>query len=166
VGQFIGGPTSNRTRWMALVHIRDEGGQFDASIETVWRYLNSGDMHGKVHTGSRNRQVQAVGDTTMMITAERDWNGNWVKEVSRVTVMPPLGVSTEILEGPLAGSRIFTVYSPEGLERTRVDVFGEFRSPQLPPDQVEVAVRKWLEESYNQDAPALKAMQTSPKEAF
>jgi hypothetical protein len=149
-----------------MVHIRDEGSRFDASIETVWRYLNTGDLHGKVHTSSRNRQVKTIGDVAMMVALERNWNGEWVKEVSRVTVMPPLGVTTEILEGPLAGSKMFTVYSPEGLERTRVEVFGEFRSPKLPAEQVESAVRKWLEDSYNEDAPALKSMQTSPKESF
>ncbi|MGC2360422.1 MAG: hypothetical protein WA691_09010 [Thermoplasmata archaeon] len=97
---------------------------------------------------------------------ERNWNGNWVKEVARVTVMPPLGVITEVLEGPFAGTKMFTVYSPDGPDRTQVEVFGEFRSGEIPPEQVEAAGRKWLEDSFNEDAPALKAMQSSPKDSF
>jgi hypothetical protein len=149
-----------------LVYVDDEGSRFDASIETVWRYLNTGDMHGKVHKNSRNRHVQTVGDVTLKITSERNWMGNWVKEVARVTVMPPLGVVTEILEGPFAGTQMFTVYTPEGEERTRVDVHGEFRSPGLAAKQVEAAARKWLQDAYNEDAPALQEMQTSPKDSF
>jgi hypothetical protein len=149
-----------------MVHVRDEGGHFDASIQTVWRYLNSGDMHGKVHTNTRNRHVKPVGDLASMITMERNWNGNWVKVVLRVTVFPPLGVVTEFIEGPFAGSRMFTVYSPEGVDRTRVEAFGEFLSSALPSEQVEAAALKWLEDSYNEDAPALKAMQTSPQDSF
>jgi hypothetical protein len=149
-----------------MVHIRDEGGRFDASIQTVWRYLNTGDIHGKVHTNSRNRQVKPIGDYTSMVMMELNWNGNWVKVVNRVTVLPPLGVVTEFIEGPFAGSKMFTVYSPEGIDRTAVEVYGEFLSPALPPEQIEAAARKWLEDSYLEDAPALKAMQTSPKESF
>jgi hypothetical protein len=149
-----------------VVHIRDEGGHFDASIQTVWRYLNSGDIHGKVHTNSRNRQVKPVGDFASMITMERNWNGNWVKVVSRVTVLPPLGVVTEFVEGPFASSKMFTIYSPEGVDRTRVEVFGEFLSPVLAPEEIEAAALKWLEDSYNEDAPALKAMQTSSQDSF
>ena len=149
-----------------MVHIRDEGGRFDASIQTVWRYLNSGDIHGKVHTNSRNRQVKPIGDYALMITMEQKWDGNWVKVVNRVTVLPPLGVVTEFIEGPFASSKMFTVYSPEGIDRTGVEVYGEFLSPVLPAEQVEASARKWLEDSYREDAPALKAMQTSPQDSF
>jgi hypothetical protein len=144
-----------------MVHVRDEGSYFDASIQTIWRYMNNGDQHGQNHKNSRNRQVKPVGEHSMEVSMERNWMGNWVKVVSRVTVLPPLGVITEMLDGPFAGSKMMTIYSPDGIARTRVDVYGEFLSPQLPPEQIEGAVRKFLEESYVEDAPALKAMQAS-----
>jgi hypothetical protein len=144
-----------------MVYVRDDGSYFEASIQTIWRYLNNGDQHGQNHKNSRNRQVKPVGEHTMDVSMERNWMGNWVKVGYRVTVLPPLGTVTEMLEGPFAGSKMFTVYSPDGLSRTRVDVFGEFLSPQLPPDQIEGAARRFLEESYNEDAPALKTMQAS-----
>ncbi|MGA8542603.1 MAG: hypothetical protein WB947_03560 [Thermoplasmata archaeon] len=143
-----------------MVHIRDEGSYFDGSIQTVWRYLNSDDEHPKAHRSVRNRQAKPVGDTTFLLSMERNWRGEWVKVVNRLTVLPPLGTLIESLEGPFAGSKSFTVFTPEG-QRTRVDVYGEFRSPVLPEAEVEAAARAWLEESYNEDAPAIKSLQST-----
>ncbi len=101
-----------------------------------------------------------MGDTTFLLSMERNWRGEWVKVVNRLTVLPPLGTLIESLEGPFAGSKSFTVFTPEG-QRTRVDVYGEFRSPVLPEAEVEAAARAWLEESYNEDAPAIKSLQST-----
>jgi hypothetical protein len=141
-----------------MVHVRDEGSQFEASIQTVWRYMNSGEPHAAAHRSIRNREAKPTGGTTMLASMERNWRGNWVKVVNRLTLLPPLGTVQEFVEGPLAGSKMFTVYTPSG-NVTRVDVFGEFNSPVLPEAEIEGAVREWLAESYNEDAPAVKAMQ-------
>jgi|HubBroStandDraft_1064217.scaffolds.fasta_scaffold02496_3 hypothetical protein len=141
-----------------MVHLRDEGAYFDGSIQTVWRFLNSGEPHAQAHVSTRNRQVKSVGDITNLISMERNWKGNWVKVVNRVTVLPPLGTMLEVLEGPFAGTKAFTVYTPEG-ERTRVDVFGEFISPSIAPAELKDAATAWLEESYREDARAIRAMQ-------
>jgi hypothetical protein len=146
-----------------MVHVRDEGAYFDGSIQTVWRFLNSGPAHETAHKTTRNRQEKPVGDITNLVTLERNWNGKWVKVVNRVTILPPLGTLTEALEGPFAGTKSFTVYTPEG-ERTRVDVYGEFISPSIPPADVENAAIRWLEESYNEDARAIKSMQWGQKD--
>jgi hypothetical protein len=143
-----------------MVHIRDEGSYVEGSIQTVWRYLNSGEPHAQAHRTVRNRQVKPVGDNTMIATMERNWRGTWVRVVNRLTVLPPLGTLVEVLEGPFAGSKSFTVYTPEG-NRTRIDVYGEFESPTLPPAEVEKAALEWMEESFNEDAPAIKALQSS-----
>jgi hypothetical protein len=144
-----------------MVHVRDEGGRVDGSIETVWRYMNSGEPHAKAHQSVRNRTTKPVGEHTMVATMERNWQGKWVKVVNRVTMIPPLGMMLESLEGPLAGSTWFTVYTPDG-SATRVDVYGEFRSPTVPPAELEHVALAWLEESFNEDAPAIRAMQNSP----
>ena len=141
-----------------MVLVRDEGGYFDGSIQTVWRFLNSGDPHAAAHTSTRNRQVKPVGDITNLVSLERNWKGKWVKVVNRVTVLPPLGTMLEALEGPFAGTKAFTVYTPEGA-RTRVDVYGEFLSPSIPPAEVKDAAIEWLDESYREDASAIRSMQ-------
>ena len=46
---------------------------------------------------------------------------------------PPVSVVTEWLEGVLAGSKLVYVYSPQG-NKTRIDVYGDFTSRTLTPD--------------------------------
>jgi hypothetical protein len=145
-----------------MVHIRDEGSRFDGSIESVWRYQNTPELHGKAHRNSRNLTSKTEGGLTTLFSAERNWNGSWVKMAQRVTVLPPLGYVTEFVEGPFAGSKMFTIYTPLDMDHTQVDVYGEFRSPTLPEAQVESAARQFLEEVYNEDAPAIKTLHTSP----
>jgi hypothetical protein len=144
-----------------MVHVKDEGSYFEGSIQTVWRFMQSGEPHTRAHRSMRNRQAKPVGENVMEASMERNWKGNWVRVVNRITVLPPLGFAQEFLEGPLAGSKLFTLYTPAGA-RTRVDVVGEFVSPTLPPDDVEREARTWLEESYNEDAPAIRELQSSP----
>jgi len=139
-----------------MVHVRDEGATFDAPVEVVWQYLNSGPTHGVAHKTIRNRTTQPAGENAMIATMERNWNGEWVKVVSRMTRLPPLGMVQEFLEGPFAGSKAVLVYSPQGT-KTRVDVYGEFTSPTIPEDQIEKAALQWLAQSYDEDAPAVRA---------
>jgi hypothetical protein len=139
-----------------LVHVRDEGATFDAPVDVVWQYLTSGPTHAEAHKLIRNRTQQPAGENAVIATMERNWNGEWIKVVSRMTRLPPLGVVQEFLEGPFAGSKAMLVYTPQGA-KTRVDVFGEFTSPTIPAKDVEKAALKWLEQSYDEDAPAVKA---------
>lgn len=139
-----------------MVHVRDEGATFDAPVEVVWEFLNSGPTHGAAHKSIRNRTTQPAGENALIATMERNWNGQWVKVVSRMTRLPPLGIVQEFLEGPFAGSKAVLVYTPLG-KKTRVDVYGEFTSPTIPEKDVEKAALRWLEVSYDEDAPAVRA---------
>ena len=139
-----------------MVHVRDEGAAFDAPVGVVWEYLNSGPTHGQAHTTIRNRTTQPAGENSMIATMERNWEGKWVKVVSRITRLPPLGMIQEFLEGPFAGSKAVLVYSPLG-KKTRVDVYGEFTSSTIPENEIEGAALKWLAQSYDEDAPAVRS---------
>lgn len=141
---------------LRMVHVRDEGATFDAPVNVVWEYLNSGPTHGQAHKSIRNRTTQPAGENALIATMERNWNGEWVKVVSRMTRLPPLGLVQEFLEGPFAGSKAVLVYTPQGT-KTRVDVYGEFTSPTIPAKDVEKAALRWLAESYDEDAPAVRA---------
>jgi hypothetical protein len=145
-----------------MVHVRDEGSRFDGSIESVWRFLNNPELHGKAHQNTRNRTAKSEGGLTTRVTMERNWRGSWVKVSSRITVLPPLGYVVEYTEGPFAGSNTFTVFTPLDQDHTQIDVYGEFRSPTLGEAEIEAAARSFLEEVYNDDAPAIKALHTSP----
>lgn len=143
-GRFRGAPGSNRTRWSARVHVRDEGSRLDASTPTVSRHLITGDVASKT-------------------SLERNRNRESVKEVSPAPVMPPPGVVTRVLYGPFEGPKVFTVGSALEVDPTRAEVSDEFRSPGLPPDPVETAARKRPEEPSIVEAPKLTAGQTSPQ---
>jgi hypothetical protein len=143
-----------------MVTVRDEGSEFDGSIETVWRFLNMPGAHQKTHRSIRNQTSETIGNTTVMYTMERLFMGKWVKETDRVTILPPLGVVSEVVEGPFAGSKYFTVYMPEGDGKTRVDVLGDFKSPVLPPDAVQKSALMWLKEEFDEDAPAIRLLQS------
>ncbi|HKN06960.1 MAG TPA: hypothetical protein VJ021_05090 [Thermoplasmata archaeon] len=142
-----------------MVHIKDEGSHFDAPIETVWKYLNADD-HGPAHKSTRNQQMKPLSETSFILTQEQNMNGQWVKTSNRITVFPPIAVSIEILEGPLAGSKMINVYTPKG-NKTGIDVYGEFVSQQIPAAQLEPAVRGNLETVFSEDSAALKSF--SPK---
>ncbi len=138
-----------------MVHVRDEGAVLEATVDDIWRFLPSA-AHGPAHRSVRHRTTRPEGENVVIASMERLWNGAWVKVVNRLTLYPPLGYVVEALEGPFAGSRSMTVYTPQG-SRTRIDVFGEFVSPDIPASELEAAARRWLEETYDEDAPALRA---------
>ena len=94
-------------------------------------------------------------DRSFTLSWEQDLGGRWVKFTNRITVYPPLGLTIEILDGPLAGSTMVHVYTPHG-SKTGISVFGEFTSSQIPPRELETVVRATLERAYLEDNAALR----------
>jgi len=138
-----------------MVHIKDEGSHFDAPIETVWAFLQSPPDHGPSHKSIRNAQRKVLSENSFVITQEQNMNGQWVNVANRITVHPPLAVVVEVLEGPMAGTKMVNVYTPKG-GKTGIDVFGEFVSPHIPAAQLEPAARANLETVFNEDTAAIK----------
>ncbi len=138
-----------------MVHVKDEGSHFEAPIETLWKFLQA-ETHDESHAKStRNRHVKPLGENMVLITEEANMNGQWVKVANRITMFPPLGTVVEVLEGPMAGSKLANLYTPKGA-KTQIDVYGEFTSAQIPAAQLEHAVRANLEAVFNDDTAALK----------
>ena len=79
-------------------------------------------------------------------------------------MVPPISVTTEWLDGVLAGSKFVYVYRPKG-EWTRIDVYGEFTSPTLTPEEVETAAREFLDSEFRDDAPIVEAEYSRAKAA-
>lgn len=140
-----------------MVRVEDKGSRFDAPIEEVWRYHTEGaDDHARAHTTTRNIEIRAVSDSTFEMASEALIDGRWEKDVTRFTALPPLGMVAEVLEGPLAGSKMFTIYSAHG-DQTQIDIVGEFASPSIPPGRLEEVVRAALDVWFAEDAPVLRA---------
>jgi hypothetical protein len=145
-----------------MVYVTDEGSEFDAPIDVVWSYIFGGGDHDKSHKSTRNPTFEKVSNLTIIYGAERYFRGVWAPHRLRITMIPPVAVATEWLEGVLEGSALVYVYSPRG-KKTRIDVFGEFRSTTLPPDDVEAAAREWLAGEFDEDA--LSVLAHGKKEA-
>ena len=138
-----------------MVRIHDEGSEFDAPVEAIWKYLSSPD-HGPAHHDRRHTTRTPVGENVIELAGEQLVRGQWVKVRVRNTILPPLGYASEFLEGPFAGSRQFVYYLPRG-PKTGVTVVGEFVSPTLPEAELEATVREALDHAFEDDNRQLRA---------
>jgi hypothetical protein len=143
-----------------MVHIHDEGSEFDASVDVVWSYLDSG--HRGIHKSFRNLKVVNISQNSDLITAEQKMGGQWMKNTSRVIEFRPLGVSIETLVGPLAGSKQFAYYTPKG-NKTAITVVGEFVSRDIPESQLVSMVNEMLQEIYDEDVAGLRLFDSKKK---
>jgi hypothetical protein len=139
-----------------MVYLKDEGSEFEAPIDFVWKYIFGGEAHDGAHKTTRSPTFKKVSDITIEYGSERFLRGKWAPDRLRISMFPPVSVVTEWLEGVLAGSKLVYLYSPHG-DKTRIDVYGEFTSKTLPADEVEAAAREFLENEFRDDAPAVKA---------
>jgi len=106
--------------------------------------------------------MKPLTDTSFVVSWEQNMNGTWVKVANRITVFPPLGMVAEAIEGPMAGSKMFTVYTPHG-PTTEVSVFGDMQAVGIPPAQLEGMVRGFWEMAYNEDSAAIREFAKHPK---
>ncbi len=137
-----------------MVLIRDEGSLYDAPLDAVWRYLGS-EEHALAHPRTRNWKAEPVGDRRPVLSRARarPWLG---PGGGSALLVPALGLSNEVLEGPLARSKEFVLYTPRG-DKTQVDVVGEYTSREIPASRLERMVRELSDEAYAEDAPRIRA---------
>ena len=140
-----------------MVHIEDLGSRFDAPIETVWKFINSPEDHGRSHTNRRNVTGAPDGAGGMNVSWEQNVDGNWVKVSNKVSHFPPVAMMVESTEGPLAGSKFLFYYAPDG-QKTVVNAVGEFHSKVIPPAQLEPMVLASFAEAFNDDNAAIRRM--------
>jgi hypothetical protein len=141
-----------------MVHVKDEGSHFDAPLEQVWKYVQDPETHNATHQ-SRNFSMKPLTESAMELSWEMQMDGNWEKIKTRTTVLPPTGLAIEMLEGPMAGSKFFNIYTANG-PKTEITVIGDFTSKTIPATHLEPAVRGFLEQVFNEDSAAIKAMAT------
>ena len=137
-----------------MVFIFDDESEFDASVDELWAYLPS---ENHKHTSSKVISREVSGNT-VTLTSERPFNGQIVRFKSRNTLFPPVGMVQEYLEGPIAGSKAFTFYTPKG-DKTRITLVGEFHVEGMTDEEsTKKAVFQMLENSFNEDTVTLKKM--------
>jgi hypothetical protein len=141
-----------------VVRVVDEGSHFDAPIAKLWKLI---EIHArdapKIHPGLRNVKFQTIGENQALLTCEAEVDGNVMPIRLRLSSFPPLAQVVEVLQGPLAGSKVINYYTPKG-DKTAVTAIGEFESSVLPPDRVEAAAREFLRGGFEDDQAYLKKM--------
>jgi hypothetical protein len=81
--------------------------------------------------------------------------GKRIHYKNRTTAFPPLGRIMEYLEGPLAGSKAMTYYTPMG-QKTGITVVGEFVSDTIPESEIKSFVLSLFEKGFDEDVENLK----------
>jgi len=135
-----------------MVYIVDEGSELDMTLEKLWEYLPS-----ESHKHSAKVISREVQGNVLTLTSEREVDGKAVRSKLRMTMYPPLGVAQEHLEGPTAGSKVFTFYTRKG-NKTSITVVGEYKMAGASDEAAKKAVMQMLERSFNEDLATIKSM--------
>jgi hypothetical protein len=138
-----------------MVFIKDEEGTFDAPLSKVWQLQQSPLDHQ--HPSLISPQVAMEGEKMVLSFGVKLPDGSVANTKIRSTPMAPVGYAMEYLEGPFAGSKSITYYSPKG-NQTGITVVGDYTSPSLSGEQLKQAVLMSLETAFNEDQANLKRM--------
>ena len=140
-----------------MVHIRDEGSVFDASIEKLWKYIGDDSPGTHVHRAIKASKVlEAKGNVVVQEMQFLNADGkdtHW--ETWRLTMNPPRGYTVEAIAGPTKGTRFSQTYTPMG-DKTRVDVEGDWVMPGADDATIKKMTLAFLGEAFNEDNAALK----------
>ncbi len=138
-----------------MVFVRDEGSVYEAPLDVVWEFFESGPEHSEAH-GHREVRREKLSERSGSYAWVQEFQGQSTRFTMRWTSFRPVGLGYDVLEGPFAGSRFFLVYTPLG-ERTGVAVIGEFVSPTIPPSEIAQAVDSFFTTEFAQDHEAIRA---------
>ena len=103
---------------------------FDAPIEKIWRFMNTPGDHHK-HPSMVNRSFEMEGNSRILSFDAQLPGGAKTRVKIKSTPLVPVGRVLEYMEGPLAGSKVFSYYVPMG-DKTGVTIVGEYVSKTIP----------------------------------
>ena len=135
-----------------MVFYSDEGGQFDAPLEKVWKLEEGNPNH--THTDLQNLKASMQGEHPVLDFETPTPAGN-VKNQIRLTTFAPVGYLLEYTEGPMKGTKLMQFYEPKG-NKTRVTVVGDLQSSVMSGDQLKKAMKESLDKAYKEDQQNLK----------
>jgi hypothetical protein len=140
------------------VFIEDSGSYFEAPIDKIWKLAEAHwkELH-KIHPAMKNSKSEMTSENSSIVSYDTDMQGQTIKNRIKITTHYPLGMTFEMLEGPMAGSKFYNYYIPKG-NRTGVTVVGDFKSPDMSEEMIKQAVLSFLEHGFNEDVAYLKTM--------
>ena len=139
-----------------MVYLLDEGSEFDAPLDRIWKYLQSNEEHD--HKAIKTISAEMPSENVLVITNEVTLGAAPpMRNKIKLTMYPPFGVVSEYLEGPMAGSRTFQYYIPKG-NKTGTTVVGDFVAKGMDDDSVKAAAWQFLELAFNEDNENLRKL--------
>jgi ligand-binding SRPBCC domain-containing protein len=131
-----------------MVHVTDDG-VFDAPVEKVWKYINDQTAHA--HSSLSFTKVLEQSDKGMTAEVQmKNPDGSSHTETWKFTMNPPKSHLTEVLSGPMKGSKYTHTYTPMG-NKTKVQVDGEFNAQGMDDAATKKAVLGMFEMVFNED---------------
>ena len=106
------------------VHYKREAiATFDATPDTVFRYMSAGDHR---HVAFKSHRLVGISGSVVTLAAEV-YNPDGSTFTTTIThrLNPPQGVETTMAGGPFDGARFVHTFTPSG-GRTKVDLEGDF----------------------------------------
>jgi hypothetical protein len=139
-----------------MVYILDEGSEFDAPLERIWKYLQTEGEHE--HKAIRILSTEMQGENTVVLDEEVTLeNTPPVRSKIKMTMYPPFGFVLEYLDGPMFGTKWFQYYIPKG-NKTGVTVVGDFVGKGMDDDSVKRMSLQLLNLVFNEDNDNLKKL--------
>jgi hypothetical protein len=136
------------------VKVTDDG-LFPVSREKVWQLIQAHqtDVYN-IHPMIKSvKPLNKEGDT---VEQEWDTNGQRVKVVAKFTPNPPDTLTIEFLEGPMIGKTVNRYTEVAG--GTKVVTECDMRSKVLDDNQLEMTVRQFLNNGFDDDLRHLSKM--------
>jgi len=136
-----------------MVHIIDDG-IFEAPVEKIWKYINDQNEHE--HSAVRFTKVIEQSGNNMTAEVEvKNPDGSSHMETWKMTMSPPKSHNTDVLAGPMKGSKYTHTYTPMG-NKTKVVVEGDFYAQGMDDASIKKAVLAMWETVFNEDNNNLK----------
>ncbi len=136
-----------------MVRIEDEG-VFDAPVDKVWKYLNDAPSH-KHATIQEWKPLEQKGNVVVVQMTSIGLDKKPFKEKIRMTMNPPKGFESEVLEGPTKGSKFTHTYTAQG-GKTHVKVTGDWKMAGLDDATIKKNVLSYFEVVFKEDNVALR----------
>ena len=128
---------------------------FDATPETIFRYMSAGNHPHKAFKS--HRLVGVSGNVVTLESEIYNPDGSTFTTTITHTLNPPSGVVTTMNGGPFDGARFVHAYTPMG-RKTRVDLEGEFPAfPGMPEADELQMIDGFFTAVFNEDMATLRA---------
>lgn len=151
-----------------MVYLEDNESIFDAPVEKVWELAKAHftDQVSRIHPTSKNVFIEKITENVFINKwqeeqklNEKEGSNAPIEMEIKATIIYPIGIVFEVLEGPFIGSKYFIYYTPISTdEKTKVTVIGDFKSVFLNEQSLKSTVLEMLKKVHDEDCKYLETI--------